>query len=68
MSDSRLFMTPFKSASEAFSVIAERFEKGTTSELRDPLALAEDYKVRFALEHVRIICEMSDAEDSTYAM
>ena len=65
----RVFMTPFNSASEAYEIVAARFIRGLSPRTDEPVtALADEYKFRFALEHIRIICEMSDAEDSSYEM
>ena len=63
-SRSRVFMTPFDNAQEAYAVLANHFHKNFKPTNSDPLgAMAEEYRLRFALEHIRIICEMSDAED-----
>ena len=62
--NSKVFMTPFSNASDAYAVIANHFQKNFTPTSKDPLsAMAEEYRLRFALEHIRIICEMSDEED-----
>ena len=62
--NSRVFMTPFDNAADAYSVIANHFQKNFKPVAKDPIqAMAEEYRLRFALEHIRIICEMSDAED-----
>ena len=67
--NARVFMTPFDTASDAYAIVANHLHKNFKPTNNDPLgAMAEEYRLRFALEHIRIVCEMSDAEEIYYEM